>query len=72
MKTFLLLATALNTILAQQNKAECLAMRYTDEQLEAMGDEGCAQAAAQLEAVPEGSPRAAFVRLCPLGRILTN
>ena len=49
--TFLLLATALNTILAQQNKAECLAMRYTDEQLEAVGDEGCAQAAAQLEAV---------------------
>ena len=50
-KTFLLLATALNTILAQQNKAECVAMRYTDEQLEAVGDEGCAQAAAQLEAV---------------------
>ena len=49
MKTFLLLATALNTILAQQNKAECVAMRYTDEQLEAVGDEGCAQAAAQLE-----------------------
>ena len=54
MKTFLLLATALNTILAQENKAECLAMytQYTVEQLEAMymGDEGCASVVAQLKA----------------------